>query len=116
MNNTEAKSYKEYLVHITTFIFDVDGVIADSEAVNVRATAKAFLDIVGIDGVRPKDFVEGIGRGAEEYVKAGARSHGRALSHDEVQRLVNARQENFLSVLREEPLTFLKKNKSVPFA
>jgi HAD superfamily hydrolase (TIGR01509 family) len=85
-------------------IFDVDGVIADSEAVNVRATAKAFADILGIKDVKPGDFEAGIGRGAEEYVKAGARSHGREISQGEVQALVTARQENFLGILRDEEL------------
>jgi len=85
-------------------VFDVDGIIADSEAVNVRATAKAFSDIIGISGVQPGDFQEGIGRGAEEYVKAGARSHGRELSAEEVRALVAARQENFLAILEDERL------------
>ena len=65
-------------------VFDVDGIIADSEAVNVRATAMAFADILGIRGVQPEDFENGIGKGAEEYVKAGARSHGIELSEEEV--------------------------------
>jgi beta-phosphoglucomutase len=83
-------------------VFDVDGVIVDSEAVNVRATAKAFADILGIRGVQPKDFENGIGKGAEEYVKAGARSHGRDLNANEVQDIVKARQDNFLAILRDE--------------
>jgi HAD superfamily hydrolase (TIGR01509 family) len=85
-------------------IFDVDGVIADSEAVNVRATAQAFEAILGITQVQERDFEAGIGRGAEEYVKAGARAHGRELSPDEVRALVNARQENFLYLLKNEGL------------
>jgi HAD superfamily hydrolase (TIGR01509 family) len=85
-------------------IFDVDGVIADSETVNVRATAEAFREIVGIDQIQTDDFREGIGRGAEEYVKAGARAHNRELSADEVAALVQARQENFLAILRNEEL------------
>lgn len=85
-------------------IFDVDGVIADSEAVNVRATAMAFCEIVGIEQVETDDFREGIGRGAEEYVKAGARAHKRELSADEVTALVQARQDNFLAILRDEEL------------
>ena len=43
-------------------LFDVDGVIADSETVNVRATAKAFEAIIGISDVRAEDFEAGIGR------------------------------------------------------
>ena len=85
-------------------LFDVDGVIADSETVNVRATAKAFEAIIGISDVRAEDFEAGIGRGSEEYVKAGARTHGQELSPDEVQSLVKARQDNFLEILRHEPL------------
>ena len=85
-------------------VFDVDGVVADSEAVNVRATAKAFSDILGITGVQTGDFEKGIGRGAEEYVRAGARSHGRELSEDEVCGLVAARQDSFLAILESERL------------
>jgi HAD superfamily hydrolase (TIGR01509 family) len=85
-------------------VFDVDGVVADSEAVNVRATARAFGDILGIDGVQTADFEKGIGRGADEYVRAGARSHGRELSEDEVCGLVTARQDNFLAILESERL------------
>ena len=29
----EEKSYKEYLEHITTFIFDVDGVLTDGSVI-----------------------------------------------------------------------------------
>jgi len=85
-------------------IFDVDGVIADSEAVNVRATSKAFADILGISEIRSEDFQDGIGRGAEAYVKAGAASHNCALSPEQVRELVAARQDNFLHILGEEAL------------
>jgi beta-phosphoglucomutase len=85
-------------------VFDVDGVIADSEVVNVRATAKAFADILGINGIRPDDFEDGIGKGAEEYVKAGTRSHGRELCEEELQAIVKSRQDNFLAILRDERL------------
>jgi beta-phosphoglucomutase len=85
-------------------IFDVDGVIADSEAINVRATSKAFADILGIDDVRAGDFQSGIGRGAQEYVKAGAARHHCELSQDHLQELVTARQDNFLEILRNESL------------
>jgi HAD superfamily hydrolase (TIGR01509 family) len=85
-------------------VFDVDGVIADSEAVNVRATAEVFADGVGIVGVRTEDFEAGIGRGAEAYVKAGAAAHGREMTAQEVTALVAARQERFLSILAREEL------------
>ncbi|MFB0554231.1 MAG: HAD family hydrolase [Phycisphaerae bacterium] len=85
-------------------IFDVDGVIADTEAVNARATIKVFADFLGLEGVVRKDFDAGLGRGAEEYVKAGARVHGLELSDEQIQKATQMRQEYFLKVLREEPL------------
>jgi len=90
--------------HHSGLIFDVDGIIADSEAVNVRATARAFDDLLGIHGIQTCDFDQGIGRGAEEYVKAGARSHDRELSAEEVCAVVQARQDNFLAILQAERL------------
>ncbi len=86
-------------------LFDVDGVIADSEAINVRATQKAFADLLGIDNVSPEDFRAGIGRGAEFYVRAGAAVHGRELTDTQVAAVVQARQDNFLSVLATSPLS-----------
>ena len=85
-------------------IFDVDGVIADTEAVNARATIKVFSDLFGLEGVVRKDFEAGLGRGAEEYVKAGAAVHGLELTEEKVKKTTNLRQEYFLKVLSEEPL------------
>jgi len=85
-------------------IFDVDGVIADTEAVNARASIKVFAELFGVRGVERKDFDAGIGRGAEEYVKAGARAHGLELTDKQVQQATKLRQEYFLKVLSEEPL------------
>jgi len=85
-------------------IFDVDGVIADSESVNVRATMQAFAEILGMSGLRVEDFEAGIGRGAAAYVRAGAGAHGRTLTSEEVDRLVLRRQETFLSLVAEEKL------------
>lgn len=85
-------------------IFDVDGVIADSESVNVRATLQAFAEVLGISGMRVEDFEAGIGRGAVAYVRAGAAAHGRTLASEEVDRLVRRRQETFLSLVAQERL------------
>jgi len=85
-------------------LFDVDGIIADSEAVNVRATRKVFKDLFGVTGVETADFEAGIGRGAAEYVRAGARAHGRQLTDEETAAAVQARQDNFLAILESEPL------------
>ena len=85
-------------------IFDVDGVIADTEAVNSRASIKVFEDLFGIKGVKREDFEAGLGRGAEEYVRAGAKVHGLELTDQQVAQVTKMRQENFLKILQEEPL------------
>jgi len=85
-------------------IFDVDGVIADTEAVNARASIEVFEDLFGIKGVKRQEFEAGLGRGAEEYVKAAARVHGLELTREQVEKATQLRQEYFLKVLSEEPL------------
>lgn len=81
-------------------IFDVDGVIADTEPINAEASVKMMEDEFGLTGVKPEDFKEGIGKGAEAYVQAAARRHGRELSHRELERAVRKRQEYFLDIVR----------------
>jgi len=85
-------------------IFDVDGVIADTEAVNARVSIKVFADLLGVEGVVREDFEAGLGRGAEEYVKAGARVHGLELTDEQVEQATLLRQEYFLKILGQEPL------------
>ena len=85
-------------------IFDVDGVIADTESVNARASIKIFADLFGLEGVVREDFEAGLGRGAEEYVKAGARVHELELSDEQVKKATQVRQEYFLKILSQEPL------------
>ncbi len=85
-------------------IFDVDGVIADTEAVNARVSIKVFADLLGVEGVVRKDFEAGLGRGAEEYVKAGAKVHGLELTEEQIKKTTQLRQEYFLKILSREPL------------
>ena len=85
-------------------IFDVDGVIADTEAVNARASIKVFADLFGVEGVQREDFEEGLGRGAEEYVRAAARVHGLELNNEQIAQATKMRQEYFLEILGGEPL------------
>ena len=85
-------------------IFDVDGVIADTEAINARASIKIFAEVLGVEGVVRKDFEAGLGRGAEEYVKAGARVHGLELTEEQIRKVTQVRQEYFLKILSQEPL------------
>ncbi len=85
-------------------IFDVDGVIADTEAVNAAASIRMFAELFGLDGVRREDFERGLGRGAAAYVRAAAEVHGLELSREDVEHATTRRQENFLAILRERPL------------
>ena len=89
---------------INGLIFDVDGVVADSEAVNARASIRVFEDLFGVTGVRREDFEAGLGRGAAAYVRAAAEVHGIHLSDEEVEAATRVRQKNFLKILHEESL------------
>ncbi len=85
-------------------IFDVDGVIADTESVNARASIKVFEDVFGIKGVKRQDFEAGLGRGAAEYVKAAAGIHGLEPTEEQIEKATQLRQEYFLKILSQEPL------------
>jgi HAD superfamily hydrolase (TIGR01509 family) len=85
-------------------IFDVDGVIADTEPVNAKVTIKVFEDMFGLKGVRPEDFVEGIGKGAEKYVKAAADVHGLKLTEQQIKAAAQLREQYLIQAMREEPL------------
>ena len=85
-------------------IFDVDGVIADTESVNARASIKVFEDLFGIKGVKRQDFEAGLGRGAAEYVKAAAGIHGLEMTDEQVEKATQLRQQYFLNILNQEPL------------
>ncbi|OVE75856.1 hypothetical protein BVX97_03350 [bacterium E08(2017)] len=85
-------------------IFDVDGVIADSERVNADASIRVFKELFGVDGVQRADFEAGLGRGAEAYMKAAADVNGVSLTDEQVAEATAARQSNFLKILSEEPL------------
>lgn len=85
-------------------IFDVDGVIADTEGVNARASIKVFADLFGAEGVKREDFQAGLGRGAEEYVMAAAGIHNLKLTDKQTAQATKLRQEYFLKILEQEPL------------
>ncbi|MHC4212755.1 MAG: HAD family hydrolase [Planctomycetota bacterium] len=86
-------------------IFDVDGVIADTEGANAEASIKVFEEMFGITGVKREDFEAGIGRGAQAYVRAAAEVHGLEMTGEQVEQATRMRQENFLTILREKPLS-----------
>ena len=85
-------------------IFDVDGVIADTEPLNARVTIRVLRDRYGLEGVVPADFEAGIGRGAEAYVKAGARAHGLELTEEQAQAAAQVREQYLIEALHAEPL------------
>jgi HAD superfamily hydrolase (TIGR01509 family) len=95
---------KRIIMKLYGLIFDVDGVIADTEAVNARASIKVFEDLFAILGVKRQDFEAGLGRGAAEYVKAAARVHGLELTEEQIKKATQLRQEYFLKILSQEPL------------
>jgi HAD superfamily hydrolase (TIGR01509 family) len=84
-------------------IFDVDGVIADTESVNAAASARVFRDLFGLTVARG-DFAAGLGRGAAAYVRAAAEVHGRDLTPAELAEAVARRQRYFLADLVAAPL------------
>lgn len=85
-------------------IFDVDGVIADTEGINALATARVLAEEFGVEGVSRQDFEAGLGRGAVEYVRAGAVAHNLVLSEEELARAAELRQRHFLGLLAEARL------------
>ena len=85
-------------------IFDVDGLIADTEPVNAKVTIKVFEDMFGLKGVKPEDFEAGIGKGAEKYVKAAADVHGLRLTEQQIKDAAQLREQYLIKAIREETL------------
>jgi HAD superfamily hydrolase (TIGR01509 family) len=85
-------------------IFDVDGVIADTEPLNARVTIKVFEDMFDLEGVKPADFTEGIGKGAEKFVKAAADVHSLQLTDEQIKAAALLREQYLIKAIRQEPL------------
>jgi HAD superfamily hydrolase (TIGR01509 family) len=85
-------------------IFDVDGVIADTEPVNAKVTIRVFEDMFSLKGVKPEDFTAGIGRGAEKYVKAAADVHGLTLTDEQIKAAAQLREQYLIKAMQEKPL------------
>jgi len=85
-------------------IFDVDGVIADTEPVNAIVTIRVLDDMFGLKGVKPEDFVAGIGKGAEKYVEAGAAVHGLSLTDEQVRATAQLREQYLIKTIQQERL------------
>ncbi len=85
-------------------IFDVDGLIADTEPLNARVTIRVLAEMFGLQGVRPEDFAAGYGKGAEAFVKAGARVHGLELSDAQAHAGAELREQYLTEAVRAEGL------------
>jgi HAD superfamily hydrolase (TIGR01509 family) len=81
-------------------IFDVDGVVADTEALNARASVLMFQQLYGVD-VQPEDFRPFVGTGDERYVQGVAEKYGVAI---DTAAAVECRRANFFALLENEPL------------
>jgi len=85
-------------------IFDVDGVIADTEPVNATVTIRVFQDMFGVQGVKPEDFAAGIGRGAERYILAAAEVHAVKLTDEQLKATAQLREQYLIKAMQDEPL------------
>lgn len=85
-------------------IFDVDGLIADTEPLNAKVTIRVLADMFGLEGVQYEDFIAGYGKGAEAYVKAGARVHGLELTDEQARAAAGLRERYLVESVREEGL------------
>ncbi len=85
-------------------IFDVDGLIANTEPLNARVTIRVLDEMFGLKGVRPEDFTAGFGRGAEAFVKAGAVVHGRELTDEQAHAAAELRERYLTEAVRDEGL------------
>ena len=85
-------------------IFDMDGVIADTEVLNAIAGAKALDELFGLKGVKRKDFEAGVGRGDYAYMRAGGEANGLRMSESDVEKAFAAMQANVIRMLEEDPL------------
>src|SRR5512136_1314700 len=85
-------------------IFDVDGLIADTEPINAKVTIRVLDTMFGLTGVKYEDFTAGYGKGAEAYVKAGARFHGLELTDEQAHAAAELRERYLVESVREEGL------------
>jgi len=81
-------------------ILDVDGVIADTETLNARASVQMFAQLYGLT-VQPEDFRPFVGTGDERYVEGVAEKYGVQI---DTATAVQRRAENFFRLLESSPL------------
>jgi HAD superfamily hydrolase (TIGR01509 family) len=76
-------------------IFDVDGILGDSEGLAKRASVRVFAEMYGTT-VDPDDFTEFIGTGPHRYMQGVAEKHGVAIDLDAA---IEARHRHFVALL-----------------
>ena len=81
-------------------IFDVDGVVADTEVLNAKASVLMFEQLYGVT-VRPEDFRPFVGTGDERYCEGVAERYAVEIDTDAA---VQRRADNFFKLLKDEPL------------
>lgn len=81
-------------------IFDVDGVVADTEALNARASVMMFRELYDVE-VQPEDFRPFVGTGDERYVEGVAEQYAVAI---DTAAAVERRRANFFTLLAADPL------------
>ena len=81
-------------------IFDVDGVVADTEVLNAKASVLMFQQLYGVT-VQPEDFRPFVGTGDERYCEGVAEKYGVPI---DTAAAVQRRAENFFQLLEHEPL------------
>ncbi len=81
-------------------IFDVDGVVADTEVLNARASVMMFEELYDTK-VQPDNFREFVGTGDERYVEGVAEQYDVKI---DTQRAVERRRENFVKLQERGPL------------
>jgi HAD superfamily hydrolase (TIGR01509 family) len=83
-------------------IFDVDGLIADTEPLNAGVTIKVLEEMFGLKGANPDDFAEGIGKGAEKYIKIASDVHDLRLTDEQITATVRLREQYLIEELQKE--------------
>ena len=80
-------------------VFDVDGVLGDTEGLSVIATTRMFKDLYNLD-VQPEDYIPFIGTGAELYCIGPGKKYGVDI---DVALAVETRHKYFLELLVTDP-------------
>ena len=80
-------------------VFDVDGVLGDTEGLSVKATTRMYEEHYGFT-VEPEEFTPFIGTGAERYCIGPAENRGVTI---DVAKAVEIRHQYFLELLESDP-------------